>query len=45
MTRSTAPATTPRITREDQAEIAAVPARMIAAWPAHDGHAFGELWH
>jgi uncharacterized protein (TIGR02246 family) len=28
----------------DQAEIAAVPARMVAAWAAHDAGAFSELF-
>jgi uncharacterized protein (TIGR02246 family) len=29
---------------QDQAEIAAVPARMVAAWAAHDADAFAELF-
>jgi len=29
---------------QDQAEIAAVPARMVAAWAAHDADAFADLF-
>jgi uncharacterized protein (TIGR02246 family) len=31
-------------TKADQGEIAAVPARMVAAWAAHDAQAFSELF-
>ena len=32
------------VSSAEQAEIAAVPARMVAAWAAHDAQAFGELF-
>ncbi|GLY00472.1 MULTISPECIES: SgcJ/EcaC family oxidoreductase [Actinoplanes] len=32
------------VTDQDRADIAAVPARMVQAWAAHDADAFGELF-
>jgi uncharacterized protein (TIGR02246 family) len=40
---STSTASTDSVTT-DRAEIAAVPARMVAAWAAHDADAFAELF-
>lgn len=34
----------PTISGTEQAEIAAVPARMVAAWAAHDADAFADLF-
>jgi uncharacterized protein (TIGR02246 family) len=38
------PAAVPAISSTEQAEIAAVPARMVAAWAAHDAQAFADLF-
>lgn len=40
----TATSTAPEVNGAEQAEIAAVPARMVAAWAAHDAEAFAGLF-
>jgi uncharacterized protein (TIGR02246 family) len=44
MPTSTSAAAPPAISSTEQAEIAAVPARMVAAWAAHDAKAFADLF-
>jgi uncharacterized protein (TIGR02246 family) len=44
MPTSTPAAAAPAISSTEQAEIAAVPARMVAAWAAHDAKAFADLF-
>ena len=44
MTATTAPPASAIPTAAEQAAIAAVPARMVAAWAAHDADAFSELF-
>lgn len=44
MTATTAPPASAMPTAADQQAIAAVPARMVAAWAAHDADAFAELF-
>lgn len=44
MTTSTSVPGTAGPSDAEQAEIAAVPARMVAAWAAHDAEAFAELF-
>ncbi|MFE9202431.1 SgcJ/EcaC family oxidoreductase [Micromonospora sp. NPDC007230] len=44
MTTSTSPASTTGTLDAEQAAIAAVPQRMVAAWAAHDADAFAELF-
>jgi len=44
MPPKTSAVTAPAISSAEQAEIAAVPARMVAAWAAHDADAFADLF-
>lgn len=44
MTTSMSESGTARLSQADQAEIAAVPGRMVAAWAAHDAVAFARLF-
>ncbi len=44
MPTSTPASAKPAISSTEQAEIAAVPARMVAAWAAHDAKAFADLF-
>lgn len=44
MPSNTPAAAAPAISSTEQAQIAAVPARMVAAWAAHDAHAFADLF-
>lgn len=44
MTTSMSESSTAGLSSADQAQIAAVPARMVAAWAAHDAAAFARLF-
>lgn len=44
MSTDSPPVAVPTISSAEQAEIAAVPARMVAAWAAHDAEAFADLF-
>jgi uncharacterized protein (TIGR02246 family) len=44
MSTNTPAAAAPALSDAEQAAIAAVPARMVAAWAAHDADAFAELF-
>jgi len=44
MPTNTSEAAAPAISSTEQAEIAAVPVRMVAAWAAHDAKAFADLF-
>lgn len=44
MSTGSHPVAAPTVSSAEQAEIAAVPARMVAAWAAHDAERFAELF-
>ncbi|MET8233584.1 SgcJ/EcaC family oxidoreductase [Micromonospora sp. NPDC005298] len=44
MPPNTPAAAAPAVSSSEQAEIAAVPARMVKAWAAHDAEAFADLF-
>jgi len=44
MPTNTSPVAAPALSSTEQAEIAAVPARMVAAWATHDARAFADLF-